>query len=176
MTTREAEHLSRKTIRSPVGHGNLSAVATDPGQLRRDPIRVGSEHGSKHGHDHIEMGVRKRQLFRIALLKGYLQAFGCSPCAGLFQQVGCDVDTRDHCAFAGSRDGQVAGAAGDVQYLHRRLDAKRVNEQLSLSGSVFGNLSEVAGHPGGTHFFFQWFQLTPRQYTLSRDPDASAGI
>ena len=66
----EAEHLSRETIRSPVGHGDFSAGPADPGQLRRDPFRIGSEHRSKHGHHQIEVGVGKRQLFRVAFFKG----------------------------------------------------------------------------------------------------------
>src|SRR5579863_4878172 len=113
MATREAEHLSRKTLRSPVSHGNLSTVAAYAGQFRRDPVRIGSEHRSKHGHDHIEMGIGKRQLFRIALLKGYLQTFGCCPGTRLLQQVGGNINTRYLRPFTSSRYGEVTGAAGD---------------------------------------------------------------
>ena len=77
--------------------------------------------------------------------------------ACLIQQVGRDVDTSDLGPFTGGRYGQVARATGDVQHLHTRRDTKGVDKRLSVLCRIFRNLSEVAGHPCGTHFFFELF-------------------
>ena len=129
-------------------------MAADPGKLGRHPVRVWSEHRSKHAHHQIEVLIGKGQLFRVAFFKCDLQAFGFGPGTRLYQKVGGDIHAGNPCSFTRRGYGQVACTACNIQHLHPRRNIESLDKSLSRIGGVLRDLPEVARHPHGAHFLF----------------------
>jgi hypothetical protein len=60
-------------------------------QLLSHALRARGEHLPEHGQYDIEFMIADRKVFRITLLKPYVQLFFCSPFTGLLQQIGYEV-------------------------------------------------------------------------------------
>ena len=157
MPRADGEHLSGEAFRVPVGHGQKAAGAKDTRELRGDEGRAWREHGSEHGGDEVEGRVGVRKLLGIALVEGDVERFGLRSCACLEEQVGGDVKAGDVGTAPGRGQGDVAGAAGHIEQAHAGRDGQPLDERLGADGDGPGDDAEVAGHPGGAHFFFHLF-------------------
>ena len=111
----DLEHLSYETFGSPVTHGDQAAGAADALEFGGDNIGAWGEHGAEHGEHDIEAGGFVGKFFGVAFDEFDFQILVRGAFAGLFQEIGRDVESDDFGSGAGRRNGLVSGAASYVE-------------------------------------------------------------
>ena len=118
------EHLPDESAGRPVRHGNHSARPAHAGEFGRDQFRTRREHRSDQADHGVKLGICIRQRFGIALFKGDLKSLGGRAGPGFLEPVGGNVATSNLCARPGRNQGELPGAATDVEQPGSRRDVR----------------------------------------------------
>ena len=151
MAAAHLEHLPAKACGGPVRHGEAAAGNKHPGHFCGYEVRTRREHGAKHRDHCIEAGAVVRKLLGVALVKDHREAFFRRALAGLGQQVRCNVDAGDYGSLARQRNGQVPGAAGNIENPRAWRERQAADESLRIRSHLPGQHAEVTRHPRGAH-------------------------
>ena len=153
------EHLADEATGRPIGHGDHATGPAHAREFGGDQFRARREHGSEHADDGVELAVCVRQRFGVAFFKGDRQSFGGSAGAGLLDPVGGDVAAGNFGARACGDQGELSGAAADVEQPGAGCELEPLVEQLRVLLHVARKDVVVACHPRGFQASFQLIEF-----------------
>jgi len=97
------------------------------------------------------MRRRGRKAARRRPLQTKYRAFAGGALAGLLQEVGSNIHSRNARPAARQRDGQIAGAARQVQHVRAGRQMEPADKGFGFANVALGDLAEVACHPSVAH-------------------------
>jgi hypothetical protein len=144
------EDVAGHSFGRPAADADEAALAADARHLVSGLAVARREHVAERREDPLEGGVGERQALGVALDPRDLETLGGGLRPPGREQLRDEVEPRDLRSSPRRGQRRVAGAAGDVEHLHPRLDAGPLRQELADVRDLLGKRRIVAGRPHRT--------------------------
>src|SRR5262245_27447626 len=147
MLGNRVKHLPDEPTGSPIRHSNYATWPAHATEFDRDQVRTRREHRSDQAGHYVKLSICIRQQFGVPLLKGDLKSLGGRAGPGFLKPVSGNVATSHLCARPCRNQGELYGAATNIQQPGSRFDAESPEKLLRALLHKTGEKVVISRHP-----------------------------